>query len=470
MGPAVRVLEAGKPAVPVLNASTNMIGAVALADWDGDGDLDLFVGNAFAPGRWPEPVDSWLLQREPTGFVSTKSLHHVGTVNSAIWCDLQSDGYSDLVIANEWGPITVFRNVAGKLGAWNPTVTFSGDSGTKTIPLNQLTGWWTGLGAGDFDGDGRMDLVAANWGLNSEHHASMERPAVLVAGDWSGDGTLGLIETVYDRRLGAVTPLRSLPQLLNGLSFLEGKFATHRAYSEATLEDVTRLHPARPQQFEAIEFRSLVLLNRGDQFEARPLPGVAQLTPAFTPVVADFDGDGREDLFLSQNYFATRPGVPRLDAGRGLLLSGDGRGAFQPIGGNDSGLLIYGEQRGAATADFDHDGRADLVVAQNGAATRLFRNRRGTPGLRVRLMGPAGNPDGIGAVARVKSRDAHGPAREWHGGYGNGSQNGAVQVMSVGLGDAIANELVVRWPGGTSQTVSIPVHAREVTVTLSHTR
>ena len=469
-GPAIRMLEAGKPAVSVVNASTNVIGALALADWDGDGDVDLFVGNGFVPGRWPEPVDSWLLQREPNGGVTTNLLQRFGTVNSALWCDLQDDGFSELAVANEWGSISLQRNTAGKFSAWDPNVLLPTEAGVKTLPLSQLTGWWMGLGAGDFDGDGRMDLIAANWGLNSEHHASLEHPAVLVAGDWSGDGVLGLIETVLDRQRGSLTPLRSLPELLNGLSFLEGKFATHRAYSEATLEDVIRLHPAKAQVFKAVELRSLVLLNRGDQFEARPLPLAAQFAPAFTPVVADFNGDGREDVFLSQNYFATRPGVPRLDAGRGLLLAGDGRGGFQSVDGTESGVMIYGEQRGAATADFDQDGRADLVVTQNGAATRLYRNQHATPGVRVRLVGPPGNPDGVGAVARAKRGEILGPAREWHGGYGTGSQDGAVQVISMRLGETNANEVVVRWPGGGRQTVAIAADAREVTVRWSPSR
>src|SRR5439155_5496064 len=122
-----------------------------------------------------------------------------------------------------------------------------------------------------------------------------------------------------------------------------------------------------------------------------------QFAPAFSVDVADFDGDGHEDVFLSQNFFANEPEVPRYDAGRGLLLRGDGTGQLKAIPGQESGIKVYGEQRGAAVADFNQDGRPDLVVTQNGSTTKLFRNVGGKIGQRVLLIGPPGNPDGIGA-------------------------------------------------------------------------
>src|SRR5205814_1724097 len=123
-----------------------------------------------------------------------------------------------------------------------------------------------------------------------------------------------------------------------------------------------------------------------------------QFAPAFAVIAADFDGDGSEDIFLSQNFFATQPGTARCDAGRGLLLKGDGHGGLTAMRGQDSGVLVYGEQRGAAAADYDADGRLDLAVSQNGAETKLYHNLGARPGLRVRLNAGRGNPTGVGAT------------------------------------------------------------------------
>jgi len=182
--------------------------------------------------------------------------------------------------------------------------------------------------------------------------------------------------------------------------------------------------------------------------------------------VADFDGDGHEDVFLSQNFFGTRTDTSRYDAGRGLLLRGDGRGGFDAVTGHQSGLLIYGEQRGAAAGDYDGDGRTDLVVTQVGAETKLYRNETGRPGLRVRLLGPTGNPQGVGAVLRLRAGEELGPAREVHAGSGYWSQDSAVQVMTGPSGQAPGTKtgIQVRWPGGKVVEARVPTGASEISV------
>jgi hypothetical protein len=255
--------------------------------------------------------------------------------------------------------------------------------------------------------------------------------------------------------------MRPLHALANAMPFLRGRFASFKAFSEASVVEVLGTEQSRAREVRASTMASMVFLNRGDHFDAREMPLEAQFAPVFAVSVADMDGDGQEDVFLSQNFFATRPEVPRLDAGRGLWLRGDGTGKLHAVPGPESGVMVYGEQRGAAVADFNEDGRVDLVVTQNGAPTRLFQNVTGQPGLRVRLSGPPGNPTGVGATLRLKSGPRLGPAREIHAGSGYWSQDSAIQVLG---GRTPTAQLLVRWPGGQTTTNDVPSAAREIIV------
>jgi len=178
--------------------------------------------------------------------------------------------------------------------------------------------------------------------------------------------------------------------------------------------------------------------------------------------VADFDGDGSEDLFLAQNFFGARPGFPRMDAGRGLLLKGDGNGDFKPMTSAMSGIRLTGEQKGSAVADFDRDGRVDLLAGQNAGETKLYSNRLAQRGLRITLSGHNGNSGGVGAKLRLGTETKLGPVREVRAGGGYRSQDAAIQVLS--LGDATPTRLQVSWPSGKITTTEIAEGASEITV------
>ncbi|MCC7374423.1 MAG: VCBS repeat-containing protein [Verrucomicrobiales bacterium] len=431
-------------------------GPLALGDVDGDGDLDIFQGTGAKGGRYPEPASSLLFLQEEQGWrpdtVNLPILRDLGQVNGAVWGDLDLDGDVDLVLACEWSPLRVFRNDAGRL-----------TEATREWGLEPWSGLWNGVTLGDLDGDGRLDIVAANWGLNSSRTASAQRPTVLYYGDFLGRGVVDLLETEWDIPRGVLSPRQRLDILQAAWPTLRSRFPTHRAFSEATAEEVVKSFGVPALRLEARTLASMAFLNRGGRFEARELPAEAQFTAARSVTVADFDGDGHEDVFLSQNCFALPSSTPRLDAGEALLLKGIGGGALQAVSSDASGIRVPGDQRGAASADFDHDGRLDLVVTQNGGATRLFRNRQGAPGIRVRLVGLPGNPNGVGAQLRLRTPGGWGPAHPILGGSGYASQDSATAVLG-GLVSGGAIEIEVRWPRGSITRAPVPAGAREMVV------
>ena len=453
-GASARLYDLGRKAiVDSFSGQASSTGPLCLADLEGDGDLDLFVGGRCLPGRYPEAAASLVFRQTQKGWelddASTRTLRGVGLVSGAIWTDLDGDGLPELVLACEWGTIRVFKNRAGQLS-----------DGTAEWGLEKFTGWWSSVAAGDLDGDGRLDLVAANWGLNSPYHASPGEPLRLYYGNFGGGG-LDLLEAEFDPVLKAHTPRRRLDALSTGLPFLADRFSSHKAFSEATVEAVLGPRYREARWVEARTLASMAFLNRGNRFEAIVLPREAQWAPAVSAQIADLNGDGFEDVFLSQNFFGTEAEIPRQDAGRGLVLLGDGTGNLQAVPGQESGITIYGEQRGAAFADFDGDGRIDLAVAQNSAALKLFQNAGGKRGLRVRLRGAPGNPDGIGASVRLVFPKRSGPVREIQAGSGYWSQNSSVSILAT---PEAPTGLWIRWPGGQITSNSLAAASGEITV------
>ena len=256
-------------------------------------------------------------------------------------------------------------------------------------------------------------------------------------------------------------PLQPYHLVVAAMPLLGARLDQCDTYARLSLTEIYGDTLKRLTERQVTWLDSTLWLNRGTNFEARPLPPEAQFAPAFAVCIADADGDGNEDVFLSQNFFDVDLDTSRADAGRGLWLRGDGRGQVSAVRGQDCGVRVYGEQRGAALSDFDGDGRVDRVVTQNSAETKLFRNLGAQSGLRVRLDGPAGNPCGVGARVRLCYGANAGPAREVRAGSGYWSQDSAALVLGTSVPPTA---IQVHWPGGRMTESQLPVGAREVRI------
>lgn len=433
-------------------------GPLAAADIDGDADLDLFVGGRAAPGRYPEPCSSFVLRRTGTAWSLDEKLSlpfkDVGMVSGAVFSDLNGDGWPDLALACDWGPVRVFMNEHGVLrestGAWG---------------LSDYRGCWNGIATGDFNADGRIDLVVSNWGRNTKYQPYLKDELRLYFGEWQMTGRLDCVEGYLEPLEKKTVVWADYTRAIQALPFLAARFPRATDFAAASVEDLLAEKIAATRQLRVNTMDSMIFLNCGDHFEGRSLPVEAQFAPAFGITVADFDCDGADDIFLAQNFFGTDANTGRYASGRSLLLLGNGRGDFRAAAGQESGLRAYGEQRGTATGDFNADGRPDLILCQNNGPTRLFLNNGSRSGLRVRFEGGAPNPRAVGTIWRgVYKKNQFGPAREIHAGTGYWSQDGPVQILS---NREDIEEIWVRWPGGETNCFNVPQKADEVVVTKS---
>lgn len=446
--------------IPPLPASKSTTGPMSQADVDNDGDLDLFIGGRATPGRYPEAADSLLYINEKGSYtLDTKTAEHlkgIGLVSGSVFGDIDQDGDPDLILACEWGPVRIFRNTNGHF-----------TEATKAFALAEETGWWNGVTLGDFDNDGRLDIVATNWGRNSKYEGSYndEHPLEIFYGDLNEDGTCDIVEAHFDKQMQTMVPERGFSCSSRAMPFVRERLKTFENFGLASLQEIYQEELEETDHVTANTLSHKLFLNRGDHFEATSLPAIAQLSTALGVSVGDMDGDGNEDLFLAQNFFAVQAETPRNDAGFGLLLKGDGKGGLTPLSATQSGIRIYGEQRGTALSDFDKDGRIDLAVAQNGAQTKLFKNATAKPGIRVNLQGTSENHDAIGSTLRLQFEgDSWGPSRLVSSGSGYYSQESATQVLAT---PSTPIAIRVIWPNGESDILELPPKTDSIELSIS---
>jgi hypothetical protein len=432
-------------ALPALPLSA---GVLAAADFDHSGRLGVFVGARLVPGSYPLAPRSALLANRGGVFEDVTDalapgLRQVGLVTAALWSDVDGDGWPDLLLTLDWGGVKYFHNNQGKgFEDWSERAGFAGAG----------TGWWTSIAGADFNGDGRIDYVVGNVGLNTRYRADPAHPALIYYGKFKpGSPSSQLLEGYFEG--DTLYPVRSRRDLGAVLPAVLRRFPTYDSFARATLPEVAgEKSLAAAYRFAATELRSGVFLSRADgTYAFRPLPREAQIAPFQGLAAGDFSGSGHADIYAVQNMFSPTISLGRFDGGVSQLLRGDGRGGFEVVPPLESGLVVTGDAKALAVLSLGDDGWADFVVSRNNGTTLAFRNA-GVPGrksLRILLRGPAGNPTAVGSRVEVSFADGSSEVAEVYAGSGYYSQSSPACFFGYASANPPAS-IRVRWPSGSA--------------------
>lgn len=340
---------------------------VKAADFDRDGDLDLFIGGRVVPEQYPRPSASKLLRNDSQGGrvkftdVTAKlapALVRPGMVCDAVWTDTDQDGWPDLLLAGEFMPLTLFKNSKGVFVR------------AENSGLEKFSGCWNSITAGDFDNDGDMDYVAGNLGLNSLLRASDARPIGLYAKDFDSNGSFDVIPTVFYREKENGNyleyPYHVRDDMVKQLIGTRAKAPNYKTYAGMRIDQFLTAEERKDMiELHANYLSTSFVRNNGDgTFTVSALPVQAQFAPVNGLIADDFNGDGNLDLLLAGNDFGNELLVGRYDAFNGLLLSGDGKGQFQAVPLPRSGIWIPGDAK-ALVRFTDAGGRYCVAASQN---------------------------------------------------------------------------------------------------------
>ena len=338
---------------------------VQAADYDRDGDLDLFVGIRMIPGFYGLSTNGYILNNNGKGKFTNVTeqiapeLTNLGMITDVLWLDYDRDQDDDLIIVGEWMPITFFENQQGRFRK------------TDNVLNNSHTeGWWNCLKAGDFDMDGDMDLVVGNHGLNSRFEASKEKPIQLYIKDFDLNGTPDPVICQFNG--DKAYPLALRHDLLMQLPGLKKKYLKYSDYKDQTIEDIfTEKQLSGSVIKTAYNLNTSLLINSGDgTFLMEALPLAAQFSPTYGILVEDFDKDDYPDILLGGNLYGVKPEVGRYDASYGLMLKGRGDNTFETIFSRESGFFVKGEVRDIMTLNVE--GKTLVLVTRNNEQMQVF--------------------------------------------------------------------------------------------------
>jgi len=336
-------------------------------DYDSDGDSDLFVGGGSLPGQYPVASRSALFENRSGIFVLSEShlesFSNLSLVTDAESGDLDGNGTADLVVAQEWGSIRVFLNLDGVF-----------EDATKGMGFHNYSGLWQCAHLADINADGRMDIVAGNFGANTVY-AMYELPVRLAYLDSPDSETVSAFEFHYDKGLDNWFPTRKYSEAIAVFPSIARRIPTSRRYASMNMEQFLGDELKSFKHREINFLSSVIFMNEGGSFSIQVLPDEIQASPVFGVCSGDFNGDDKEDLFFAQNFFGVPKKFSRYDSAQGSLMLGGKGGLSNVLEADSSGIRLLGEQRSPVSFDFNRDGRLDIVLAERGTGVVLLENR-----------------------------------------------------------------------------------------------
>ncbi|MDC6365865.1 MULTISPECIES: VCBS repeat-containing protein [Flavobacteriaceae] len=355
----------------VLPNITTSGACVTAADYDNDGDMDLFVGGKTVPGKYPFSPSSTILRNETQsgkiGFVNASDevapfLKELGMVSDAQWADIDNDNDLDLIVSGEWMPIKVIENRNGHFF----------DNTGKTI-LNNYVGWWYSIVLADFDNDGDLDIMAGNLGENYKYKASDEEPFEIYANDFDKNGTLDIVLGYHEE--GKVYPLRGRQCSSDQMPFIKKKFSTYDEFGAADLAKVYGTENLNASlHYKANTFSSVYIENLGDfEFKVKELPPTVQFSSVNSILVDDYNGDGNMDAIMAGNLYGSEVETPRNDASYGIVLLGNGDNTFKALFPYESGLFVKGDVKKAQKMAQTPSGDKYVVFARNDESIQFLK-------------------------------------------------------------------------------------------------
>lgn len=355
------IFTSSTDALPKIYANGSCVRPI---DYDGDNDIDLFVGSRSITGIFGLSPDSYLLENDGKGNFrnvtskKAKELIELGMITDAQWVDVNADNKPDLVVVGEYMAPEIFINENGKFKK-------SSDNG-----LNNLFGWWFSITPTDVNNDGKIDFVLGNMGENTNYKATIASPMKLYINDFDDNGTIEQICTHFIE--GKDKPIHLKNELTKQITRLKKENLKFNDYAKRGIVNLFSEELLKNCQIKKLNYqKSCVAINKGDNtFEIIELPQKIQLSSVQSVICEDINKDGNIDLVLAGNYYHFKPQFARLDASYGEVLLGKGNGHFEVTDSKKTGFFIKGEVRDMKLLDIP-DGKL-LIAARNNENPKTF--------------------------------------------------------------------------------------------------